>query len=212
MEKSIESIWKKGFINNESLIAPKINALYEKKSINFVDKFIRDFKINLWAILVFSIVPIIIGYLSNALIAGILINTLLLYTTYFGKKRLEILKSLEKTSSSYQYIKQFNTWLQETIKHYTNIYRIVYPSVFILSIIITWEGVLKEEIVKNFQPEELFMGMPIIWSCIVFIVALIISALAKKIYQLDMNIVYKAQFDKLKVMIEDMEELRKEEE
>jgi hypothetical protein len=28
MEKSIETIWKEGFLKNDALIAPKINNLY----------------------------------------------------------------------------------------------------------------------------------------------------------------------------------------
>ena len=45
MEKSIETIWKQGFISPESLIAPELNNLYNKKSIHLVDKFKRMFTV-----------------------------------------------------------------------------------------------------------------------------------------------------------------------
>ena len=56
MERSIENIWKEGFRKSDALVAPKINNLYNQKSIHIIDKFKRMFKINLIAIAVFSFV------------------------------------------------------------------------------------------------------------------------------------------------------------
>jgi len=39
MEKSIETIWKEGFLESDALVAPKLNDLYNQKSIHIVDKF-----------------------------------------------------------------------------------------------------------------------------------------------------------------------------
>ena len=44
MEKSIENIWKEGFLKSDALVAPKLNNLYNKKSIHIIDKFKRRFK------------------------------------------------------------------------------------------------------------------------------------------------------------------------
>jgi len=54
MEKSIENIWKEGFLKNDALVVPKINNLYDQKSIHIIDKFKRMFKINLIAIVFFA--------------------------------------------------------------------------------------------------------------------------------------------------------------
>jgi hypothetical protein len=59
MEKSIENIWKEGFLKSDALVAPKINNLYNQKSKHLTAKFERMFKINLIAIVVFSAVFII---------------------------------------------------------------------------------------------------------------------------------------------------------
>jgi len=61
MEKSIESIWKEGFLKSDALVAPKVNNLYTQKSIHVIDKFKRMFRINLIAIVVFSFVFLIIS-------------------------------------------------------------------------------------------------------------------------------------------------------
>ena len=39
MEKSIESIWKQGFLNSDVLVAPKLNNLYNRKSIHSIDTY-----------------------------------------------------------------------------------------------------------------------------------------------------------------------------
>ena len=44
MEKSIESIWKEGFLQKNAMVAPKLNNLYNKKSIHIIDKFKRMFQ------------------------------------------------------------------------------------------------------------------------------------------------------------------------
>ncbi|NLR91906.1 MULTISPECIES: hypothetical protein [Flammeovirga] len=208
MEKSIESIWKKGFIDQDALVAPKINALYEKKSINFVDKFIRDFKINLWGILIFTVPILIVSGLLKAFTFGVLISLHLWFVVYYGKKKLDELTSLDKTDNSYTYIHQFNDWLQELIQGYTKIYRYVYPALLILFTMGVWQSELQQTIQDNFAPEELFYGMPIHWLIILGIGAVLLCLFTKKLYYMDMNIVYGAQFRKLKDMIKDMEELK----
>ncbi len=62
MEKSIENIWKEGFLKNDALTAPKINNLYNQKSIHIIDKFKRMFRINLISIVVGSLVFLIVSW------------------------------------------------------------------------------------------------------------------------------------------------------
>lgn len=57
MLKSIEAIWKEGFLKNDALLAPKLNNLYNKKSIDIVDKFKRMYEINRIGIVAFIILP-----------------------------------------------------------------------------------------------------------------------------------------------------------
>ena len=52
MEKSIESIWKEGFLKSDALVAPKLNDLYNQKSEHVVDKVNRLYTINLIVIIV----------------------------------------------------------------------------------------------------------------------------------------------------------------
>ena len=101
MEKSIENIWKEGFLKSDALLVPKINDLYNKKSIHIIDKFRRMFKINLIAIVVFSFVFSIVSYFVGiplmgvifffALIVLVSINNMLLKSVYRYLNRVIIL-------------------------------------------------------------------------------------------------------------------------
>ena len=72
MERSIENIWKEGFLKSDALVAPTINNLYTKKSIHIIDKFKRMFKINLIAIVAFSFIFLIASFFVGIPITGIL--------------------------------------------------------------------------------------------------------------------------------------------
>ena len=62
MEKSIESIWKEGFLKSDVLVAPKVNDIYNKKSEHIVDKFTRMFKTNLVVIVLCSFFVVGMSY------------------------------------------------------------------------------------------------------------------------------------------------------
>ena len=69
MKKSIETIWQEGFLNNEALVAPKLNDLYNQKSIHIVDKFKRMYKINIIAIIAFAFIILPLSYFKCLIIS-----------------------------------------------------------------------------------------------------------------------------------------------
>ena len=71
MEKSIETIWKEGFIKNDALVAPKLNDLYNQKSIDIVEKFKRMYKLNRIGIAAFAIIIIPLSYGTKMIYMGI---------------------------------------------------------------------------------------------------------------------------------------------
>ena len=63
MGKSIETIWKEGFLKNDALLAPKLNNLYNQKSKHLIEKIKKVSKIdNLSIIPVALIFVIILSY------------------------------------------------------------------------------------------------------------------------------------------------------
>ena len=59
MEKSIETIWKDGFLDVNELIVPKLNNLYNQKSIHIIDKILRMGRINLIYIVLLAVLFVI---------------------------------------------------------------------------------------------------------------------------------------------------------
>ena len=112
MERSIESIWKEGFLKSDVLVAPKVNDIYNKKSEHIVDKFTRMFKTNLVAIVLGSFVVVGISYAVNIPYMGIgmfiIVNALALINISLKKG----LSKIDKNVNSFEYLKTFDNWLK----------------------------------------------------------------------------------------------------
>lgn len=212
MNKSIEAIWKEGFMQDDALVAPKLNNLYKQKSANIIDKMIRMFKINLRAIQVFAAVLLIVSFFNGVPYLGAALSLLLAALVVVGNKELDKLEKIDKAVSSYQYLKGFDGWLKDTISTYTRIYRIWYPSFFLTFIVGIWFSdfgkSLQNEIIPNSPEIYLLHGIPVYWLLGILAFAALLGFFAGAIYKFDMNIVYGRVFTKLDEIITDMEELR----
>ncbi len=140
MEKSIETIWKEGFLESDALVAPKLNDLYNQKSIHIVDKFKSMYRINLIAIIAFSSIFLVVSFFTELAYMGILMfllfNTVVIVNRKF-KRRLE---KIDKSQNSYQYLSSFNMWIQEMVRVNTKLSRYLYPYVFLSLILGFWFG------------------------------------------------------------------------
>ncbi|WP_271405612.1 hypothetical protein [Tenacibaculum soleae] len=216
MEKSIENIWKEGFLKKDALIAPKINNLYNQKSIHIIDKFKRMFKINLIAIIVFSSLFLIISFFIGIPLMGIIFFMALSILVVINKKLLNELEEINKGVSSYEYLKTFNSWINKQIRINEKIAAFLYPIIFMSFVIGFWfkdaDGMflgkrLVNEIVYGFPDIYLVFGVPLLGIVIVFIITIFLAVFGNRIYQWDLNLVYGRVFKKLKELLEEMERL-----
>ena len=217
MEKSIETIWKEGFLKNDALIAPKLNNLYNQKSIHIVDKFKRMFKINLIAIIVFAFIVLLISFTSELAYFGILMfilfNTIVIVNRKFGKS----LNKIDKGLDSYEYLSAFNNWINEMVLTNMKLSRFVYPYVFLTLIIGFWFGGFGgdipgmdfiNEVIIEYPNTYLVFGIPLVGIMgVVFIMGLL-AFFGGMIGKWDLNIVYGRMLKKLDVLMVEMEELR----
>lgn len=213
MEKSIEEIWKEGFLKSDALVAPKLNNLYNQKSTHIVDKFIRMFTINLYALVIGSVIVLIAFFPMGIPVMGVgyffIINAIVLV----NHKLFKSLKKLDKNQSSYAYIKAFDNWMKEQMSVNARMAQFYYPLFFIFFVLGFWfsknsEGFV-EEILGN--PHEIYIvnGIPVFWVIGLIIVTGIIAYFGKRIYKFDVGLVYGRVLKKLDELIADMEELRK---
>ncbi|WP_439132323.1 hypothetical protein [Polaribacter sp.] len=217
MEKSIENIWKEGFLERDALVAPKISNLYNQKSIHIIDKFKRMFRINLIAIVVFSFAFLVVSYFIGIPITGIIFFVMLSVLVYFNKKLLNDLEQIDLGDSSYQYLKAFNQWKNNQISINKKFSRVLYPMIFISLILGFWfkdaQGMplgerLVTEVLKGFPDIYLIFGIPLIGIVMVSIILVLLAYFGGRIYKWDLNIVYGRVFRKLDELMTDIESLR----
>jgi hypothetical protein len=216
MEKSIENIWKEGFLKSEALIAPKINNLYIQKSIHTIDKFKRMFRINLIAIVAFSLVFLMVTFFIGIPITGIIFFLALSILVIINKKLLNSLEKIDKGVSSYQYLNDFNMWIKLQVGVNRKISTFFYPIIFISLVLGFWFkdalGVplgerLVQKVLIHYPETYLVWGIPLIGILSVLLVISILGYFGGRIYQWDLNLVYGRVFKKLEELMIDIESL-----
>ncbi|MDO6426125.1 hypothetical protein Q4489_03830 [Thalassotalea sp. 1_MG-2023] len=212
MNKSIESMWKEGFINEPNLSVPKVNALYNRKSQNIVDKLQSMFALNIKALIIGCIIMMIMMSLIGAPFLGLYICCLLIPLVIIAKKELTKSTALSKGQSSYDYLVNFDHWLKSSISTYAVYYRFFYPLLFIgmvtQALVSKAGGQVIAFILKLFPTDIVLLGVPYYLIVILTILFLVIIKYSDALYRLDLNIVYGHQFKKLDELLADMKTLR----
>ena len=213
MTKSIEAMWKDGFVNEAHLTAPKVNDLYNRKSQNIVDKLLKMFDLNIKAIIWGCVIMLAMMSLIGAPFLGVYICCLISPLIIISKKELKKTVNLSKEQSSYDYLMSFNNWLKSSIETYSGYYKIFYP-LFFLGMVI--QGVVSKAggklialLVEKIPTDIIILGIPYYLIVAIVVMTLFFARYAEALYHWDLNIVYGRQFKKLDELIADMEELRK---
>ena len=218
MEKSIENIWKEGFLSDEKLVAPKVNDLYSQKSINIVSKFKRMYKINVIGIVIFSIILLPISYISNIPYMGIMLFFLFNMIIIVNRKTRKDLDKIDNTLNSYEYLISFKNWTDELIKVNTKFSRFLYPYVFLAMFTGFWFGTIGGDIpgdkvirlfLSDYPNTPLVFGFPLVFIGIVLLVITFLALVGARIGKWDFNLGYGRIIRRLHTMIADMEELKK---
>ena len=211
MEKSIESIWKQGFLENDAMVAPKLNNLYNQKSIHIIDKFKRMFKINLNALVIFSFFVFIASFFVKIPVMGVLMFILFNVIVIVNKRLLKGLNNIDKNVSSYQYLKSFDTWMKSQIAVNYKMSRYIYPYIFIAMVSgFGFSSQFRESlnrILGGYQPYMVF-DIPVFWVLAMIVIIIVLAIFGGRIYKWDLNIVYGRIIKKLDELITDMEDLR----
>ncbi len=212
MNKSIETMWKEGFVNEDQLTVPKVNDLYNRKSQNIVDKLQNMFAININAIIIGSLIILVMMSVIGAPFLGLYICCLLMPLVILAKKELKKSVNLSKGQSSYDYLISFNEWLQSSIDTYSWYYKMFYPLFFLgmatQAIVSKAGGKIIALFIEKFPTDILIVGYPYYLIVLITVLTLIVARYAEALYRLDLNIVYGRQFKKLEELITDMKTLR----
>jgi hypothetical protein len=217
MERSIENIWKEGFQKNDELTAPRIDNLYNQKSIHIIDKFKRMFRNNLIAIVVGSFVFLIVSYFLHIPVMGALFFLTLMVLVFVNKNLLNKLERIDQAQNSYQYLKAFSHWIERQIAINRRLSAFMYPIFFLSFVLGFWfndtEGTylgerLVKEILIGFPETYLIFGVPLIAIIIAVSIMGLLAYFGGRIYMWDLNIIYGRVLKKLDELLTDLESLR----
>lgn len=200
-------------MKKDAVTSSKINNRYLQQSKDLVEKFKRMFKMNLLAIAGLAVLVLGASIYLEMPAAGLLLALLFGILVISGKKELDSLEQITPGESGYQYLKAFDNWLKSVIGNYTNLYRFIYPAIFLILMLAPVYSEFGQSALNKLLAENpditMIAGIPLLWLLAALAVATLTGIFAGKIYQLDMNMVYGAEFKKLQELLSDMEELRK---
>ena len=217
MDKSIEHIWKEGFLKGDALVAPKINDLYNQKSIHIIEEFKRMFRINLLAIVAFSFVFLMVSFFIGIPLVGSVFFVTLMVLVMINKGLLEGLERIDKGVNSYQYLKAFNEWAKRHVSINKRMSTFFYPILFMSFIIGFWfkdaAGIplgerLVNKILMGYPDIYLVYGVPLIGVVMVVLILGLLAFFGGRIFLWDLNLIYGRVFKKLDELLTDLESLR----
>lgn len=217
MEKSIETIWKEGFLKKDALVAPKLNDLYNQKSIDIVDKFRRMYKLNIIGLFLFALILLPVNIAVKVPYLGIPMFFLFVFIAIFGIKYKNKLDKINKNLNSYQYLKSFDDWTKDMIQFNTKMSRFLYPYVFLSLVAGFWFGSfggdipgqdLVDSLLVNNPDMLLVFGTPLFVILGLFFGVAFFAYFGGRIGKWDLNLVYGRILRKLDSLLKDMEELR----
>lgn len=212
MEKTIEAIWKEGFLNENSLVAPKINDLYNQKSKHVVERMKRMFSINLTIIVITAIVFPIIYYFLDALWEGIAASALLLLTAWYNKRQINAIKTLDQGATSLDYLKSLDRWLKDVLLKSEKIARLSYPLYLLIAISTIRSAWNKQGLTLKIHqkfPDLLPIGdIPLFAQIIAAVTIFLMFCFSAKIYKWEVRLMYGRVFGKLEDTIAEMEKLK----
>ncbi len=217
MKKSIEAIWKEGFLESDALVAPKLNDMYNQKSHHIIDKFKRMYKINLIAIVAFAFIVLAVSFTSEMDYMGILMFLLFNVLVMISMKYKNRLEKIDTSLNSYQYLKSFDDWIKDVLLVNAKMNRFVYPYIFLAMIIGFWFGKIGgsipgeefiSELLVDFPNTYLVLGLPLVGIIGVVVLLSLLSFFGARIGKLDFDLVYGRILKKVDGLLADMEELR----
>ncbi len=217
MEKSIETIWKEGFLKSEALLAPKVTDLYNKKSNHFIDKYKRMFKLNINLIVLGAAVFALISFPIGIPYLGVPLFFILNIMAFVDSKLLKELEAIDKSKSSYDYLKSFDQWMKRKTRINIQMARVFYPYAFLSFVLGFWflkikastlGIIIRDQLLIEFPNMQLVFGIPLAGIVSVLLIATFLIFLGERLYKWDLSMAYGPVLKKLDELIADMETLR----
>jgi hypothetical protein len=204
MEKSIEKIWNEAFINEDTLIAPKINVLYNQKSQSLISKIKRTYEIDNKGLLPMAVILVIGMSIFSEAIIGIYGAVLILCLYFYNRRLLNQFKAVDIKSDNLTYLKKYRGVITALTKSTKKLFVFAIPmavlSIFAIAYAIKEKSFLSKFISTDTTFLE-FLGIGLT-------IAITVSIIGIFVFKLSTKILYASLISKLDAIIKEMELLK----
>ncbi|REH54634.1 hypothetical protein C7448_102157 [Tenacibaculum gallaicum] len=204
MEKSIEKRWNEAFLDEQSLIAPKINDIYNQKSKSVINKIRRTYEFDNKGLLPMAGIVVIGGILLSETIIAAYGAFLILSLYFFNTRLLKRFKTIDVKSDNLTYLKNYRSVINSVSKATKKLFIFAIP-LAIVSIFALAYGVKEQSFLSNYiSSETSFLGILVIG----LMVAMATAMIGYFVYTISTKVLYHSLISKLDNIIKEMEELK----
>ncbi|NVK09383.1 MAG: hypothetical protein HWD89_10035 [Tenacibaculum sp.] len=204
MEKSIEKRWNEAFVNEQSLIAPKINDIYNQKSKSVINKIRRTYEFDNKGLLPMAVIVVIGGILLSETIIAAYGAFLILSLYFFNTRLLKRFKTIDVKSDNLTYLKNYRRVINSVSKATKKLFIFAIP-LAIVSIFALAYGVKEQSFLSNYiSSETSFIGI----LSVGFMVAIATAMIGYFVYTISTKVLYHSLISKLDDIIKELEELK----
>ncbi|SEC84304.1 hypothetical protein SAMN04489761_3745 [Tenacibaculum sp. MAR_2009_124] len=204
MEKSIKNIWDESFISEKSLIAPKVNNLYNQKSKSIIHRIRRIYEFDNKGLIPMAVLTFVFLTVISEVVIGAYSALLILGLYFFNKKLLSRFKTLDIKSDTLTYLKEYRSITVSITKATKKLFVFILPlavlSIFVIAFFMKEQSFLSKYISEDMSFLQAFS--------IGLIIAVIISIICNAVYAISTQLVYGTLFSKLDDIITEMETLK----
>lgn len=208
MENSIEMIWKQGFLNESSLVAPKVNDLYNQKSIHVVEKIKRRMKNYRTLNFVLIVVVPFCYYFLGVFWYGLAFSITTFFMLRYTGRIVSTITTLDQGASSYDYLKSFESCLKDIFAKFEKLGRFSYPLYTLILNSALWVGWHHLGIVSILQHRHPTADIPLIMLSFLGVQSLLAIVFSVKVVRWEIRAVYGHLLNKLEDTIAEMEKLK----
>lgn len=204
MGKSIETIWKNGFLKSERMTVPKITQFYNAKSKLSIEKEEKKMKFSAYLMLPLGASMIILNYITgNDLIWGIISAALIIPWTFIGLHQVKNISQINYQDNCYDYLKAYQKKRCDIERFNRNLGLLSIPLTLIPIIVYTCVKKPDESLGKMIGIDGLDISN---WFLFLLVPIMLVISYAVSTYIIKRV----RRKDPISKLISDMDELRKE--
>lgn len=216
MEKSIERIWKEGFVNKEVSAVLKIEDIKSLQSLYLVDQFKKSYQTNIIVLTATAVLILLAAVVGGVPFVGLFLFMLFASLAILGKKELNQVDKFNMGADCYEFLRTFDNWLKKLLSRFQLIYRFWIPLFFLAG---SW-GILNTNFFIPFLGETIMdkilnhpntyqlAGLPIIWMVGIGLIAFGLSFFSDQFFKREIRSIYGDIILRLDQLLAEMEELR----